>query len=120
MPVAVRSTIASTSPVSGASSTEPLTSTISAWRPVSLEVRGGDPRVLRRDAHDAEPAQRLGGRVGLAVDAWRGPSRQRAEAEVEQLVDLALALLDQDVLAGDADVGGAGLDVGRHVATGAS
>ena len=35
VPVAVRSTIASTSPVSGASSTEPLTSTISAWRPVS-------------------------------------------------------------------------------------
>ena len=33
-PVAVRSTIPSTSPVSGASSTEPLTSTISAWRPV--------------------------------------------------------------------------------------
>ena len=34
VPVAVRSTIASTSPVSGASSTEPFTSTISAWRPV--------------------------------------------------------------------------------------
>ena len=34
VPVAVRSTIASTIPVSGASSTEPLTSTISAWRPV--------------------------------------------------------------------------------------
>ena len=34
VPVAVRSTIASTRPVSGASSTEPLTSTISAWRPV--------------------------------------------------------------------------------------
>ena len=34
VPVAVRSTIASHSPVSGASSTEPLTSTISAWRPV--------------------------------------------------------------------------------------
>ena len=33
VPVAVRSTIASTRPVSGASSTEPLTSTISAWRP---------------------------------------------------------------------------------------
>ena len=35
VPVAVRSTIASASPVSGASSTDPLTSTISAWRPVS-------------------------------------------------------------------------------------
>ena len=35
VPVAVRSTIASTMPVSGASSTDPLTSTISAWRPVS-------------------------------------------------------------------------------------
>ena len=34
VPVAVRSTIASTRPVSGASSTEPLTSTISTWRPV--------------------------------------------------------------------------------------
>ena len=30
----ILATIASTSPVSGASSTEPLTSTISAWRPV--------------------------------------------------------------------------------------
>ena len=34
VPVAVRSTMPCTSPVSGASSTEPLTSTISAWRPV--------------------------------------------------------------------------------------
>ena len=34
VPVAVRSTMPSTRPVSGASSTEPLTSTISAWRPV--------------------------------------------------------------------------------------
>ena len=39
VPVAVRSTIASTMPVSGASSTEPLTSTISAWRPVSSRWR---------------------------------------------------------------------------------
>ena len=40
---------------------------------------------------------------------------QRAVAEVEQLVDLALGLLHQHVLAGDADVGRAGLDVRRHV-----
>ena len=33
--VAVMSTIASARPVIGASSTEPLTSTISAWRPVT-------------------------------------------------------------------------------------
>src|ERR687895_436186 len=38
-PVAVRSTIPSTRPVSGASSTEPFTSTISAWRPVSAKCR---------------------------------------------------------------------------------
>ena len=39
VPVAVRSTIASARPVSGASSTEPLTSTISAWRPVRSKKR---------------------------------------------------------------------------------
>src|SRR5206468_3267498 len=37
LPVAVRSTIASASPVSGASSTEPFTSTISACRPVAAK-----------------------------------------------------------------------------------
>ena len=36
-------------------------------------------------------------------------------AEVEQLVDVALGLLHEHVLAGDADVGGAGLDVGGDV-----
>ncbi len=43
-PVAVRSTIPSASPHNGASSTEPLTSTTSAWRPVranqAVAVRG--------------------------------------------------------------------------------
>ena len=38
-----------------------------------------------------------------------------AVAEVDELVDLALGLLHEHVLAGDADVRGAGLDVGGHV-----
>jgi hypothetical protein len=37
VPVAVRSTIASVRPISGAISTDPLTSTISAWRPVLVK-----------------------------------------------------------------------------------
>ena len=49
----------STRPVSGASSTEPFTSTISAWRPVLGEVLGGHARVLGGDADPAEAAQRV-------------------------------------------------------------
>ena len=39
----------------------------------------------------------------------------RTEVQVEQLVDDPVALLQQHVLAGDPEVGGAGLDVGGHV-----
>src|SRR3954470_20189905 len=82
--------------------------------PGALEEVGGGSRVLGRDTHDAEPAQRLRRRVGLLVDA-RQHQRAAAVAEVEQLEDRALGLLHQDVLAGDPDVGGARLDVGRDV-----
>src|SRR5579875_372441 len=77
------------------------------------EMLRGDPRVLGRDAHHPEPPQRL----GYAILARRAREHHRAApvAEVQQLVDLAIRLLQQDVLAGDADVGSAGRDVGRHV-----
>ena len=84
----------------------------------ALEVGGRDPRVLRRHAHHAEPPQRLG-RAVLAVDG-REHHPARPEAEVEQLVDVALGVLGEHVLAGDAEVGGARLDVGRHVGRAAS
>ena len=79
----------------------------------ALEVLAGDPRVLGRDAHHPEPPQRLG--RGILARDGREDHRARPEAEVDQLVDAALALLGQHVLAGDAQIGGAGLDVGRHV-----
>ena len=82
------------------------------------EVPRRDPRILGRDPDDAEPPQRLG--RAILAGGGREHHRARAVAEVEQLVHLALGLLDQHVLAGDADVGGSGLDIGRHVATVAS
>src|SRR4051794_38915142 len=81
--------------------------------PGALEVAGGGARVLRRDAHHSEPAQRLGGGV-VAVDG-REHHHAAPVAEVGKLVDLALHLLGEHVLAGDAEVGGARLDVGGHV-----
>ena len=100
-------------PISGASSTEPLTSITSTWRPVAFEVALGDPRVLGRDPH--HPQAPLGLAQPRVAPAAGEHHAAAAEAEVEQLVDDAVGLLEQDVLAGDADVGGAGLDVGRHV-----
>ena len=79
----------------------------------ALEVGAGDPRVLRRDPHHAEPPQRLGGAVLARDGGEHHPARP--EAEVEQLVDVALGVLGEHVLAGDPEVGGARLDVDRHV-----
>ena len=98
-------------PISGASSTEPLTSITSTWRPVRLEVALGDARVLGRDPH--HPQAPLGLAQPLVALAPGEHHAAAAEAEVEQLVDDPVGLLEQHVLAGDADVGGAGLDVGR-------
>ncbi len=76
-----------------------------------LEVALGDARVLGRDPH--HPEAPLGLAQALVAPAPGEHHAAAAEAEVEQLVDDAVGLLEQDVLAGDADVGGAGLDVGR-------
>ena len=73
------------------------------------EVARRDPRVLGRDPDHPEAPERLG-RAVLAGDR-RQHHRALAVAEVDELVDLALGLLDQDVLAGDPEIGGAGLDV---------
>ena len=78
-----------------------------------LEVALGDARVLGRDPH--HPQAPLGLPQPLVALAPGEHHATAAEAEVEQLVDDAVGLLEQHVLAGDADVGGAGLDVGRHV-----
>ncbi len=65
------------------------------------EVARRDPRVLGRDPDHPEPPQRLG-RAVLAGDR-REHHRAAAVAEVDELVDLALGLLHQHVLAGDPD-----------------
>ena len=79
----------------------------------ALEVARGDPRVLRRDAHHAEPPQRLVQPV--LARGRRDDHHARAEPQVEQLVDRPLGLLGEHVLPRDPEVGGAGLDVGRDV-----
>ncbi len=113
VPVAVRSTIASASPVRGASSTDPLTSTISAWRPVSRKWRAAIRGYLV--AIRTTPRRRRAS-CGAVRPVLAGEHHHAAAvAKVHQLVDLALGLLHEHVLAGDADVGGAGLDVGGHV-----
>ena len=115
LPVAVRSTMPSTRPVSGASSTEPFTSTISAWRPVAGEVaRRPRAGTWWRSGRGRGGAGRR--RSGRRASGAATTISHCAVAEVEQLVDLALRLLEQHVLAGDADVGRAVLHVGRHVA----
>ncbi len=78
-----------------------------------LKVLRGGLVVLRRDAHDAEPPQGLGRRIGPGDGCEDHPAG--AVAEVQQLVDLALGLLGQHVLTRDADIRCARLDVGRHV-----
>ena len=78
-----------------------------------LEVALGDARVLGRDPHHPQPPLRLAEALVAAAPGEHHPAA--AEAEVEQLVDGPVGLLEQHVLAGDADVGGAGLDVGGNV-----
>ena len=98
-------------PTSGASSIEPSSRTISTWMPRSEKYRSVRRRILGRHA-DPGP---LRGIVALPQLARLGDHQPaEAEAEVERLVDVRL-LLEQDVLADDAEVGGAVLDVGRHV-----
>ncbi len=85
-----------------------------------LEVAGGKTGVLGGDAHHPQPAQCLerGVRPGLA-----GEHHHAAPvAQVEQLIHVATGLsgvlrglLEQHVLAGDAQVGGPCLDVRRYV-----
>ena len=113
-PVAVRSTIPSTRPVSGASSTEPLTSTISAWRPLSAKWAAATRGYLV--AMRTRPRRRRASLIGSPPSRAATTMRQSPYAQVQQLVDLATGLLQQHVLAGDADVGRAVLDVGGHVA----
>ena len=114
LPLAVRSTMPSTSPVSGASSTEPFTSTISAWRPVSAKCSAATRGYLV--AMRTRPRRRRASPIGSPPVGRRHDHLAAAEAQVEQLVDLPGRLLEQHVLAGDPDVGRAVLHVGRHVA----
>jgi hypothetical protein len=77
-------------------------------------VLRGHARVFAGDAYATETPQRISDRV--APVRCRHDHLAAAVAEVEQLVDLPLRLLEQNVLARDPDVGGAVLHVGRHVA----
>ena len=112
-PVSTRSTIPSASPTSGASSTEPLTSITSAWRPLSSKWRSAIRGYLV--AIRIAPRRRSASLEAVVAATGGEHHPAAAVAEVEQLVDGPVGLLEQHVLAGDADVGGAGLDVGGHV-----
>ena len=68
--------------------------------------------VLGRDA-DARAALHGAGPVEAALRRHHHPAA--ADVEVERLVEALAAVLEQHVLAGDADVGRAVLHVGRHV-----
>ena len=68
--------------------------------------------VLGRDA-EARAALHRAGVVEAAPR--RDHHAAAADAEVERLVEALAAVLEQHVLAGDAEVGGAVLHVGRHV-----
>jgi hypothetical protein len=78
------------------------------------EVLLGDARVLGGQTDPPEPPQRLA--EGVVALAPRHDHLAVAEAEVQQLVDLAIRLLEEHVLARYPDVGRAVLDVGGHVA----
>src|SRR5262249_33153757 len=75
------------------------------------EVLLGEPRILRRYAYP-----RPLGRIVALLKLTRLGNHQAAEAEpeIERLVDVGL-LLEEDVLADDADVGGPVQHVGRKV-----
>ena len=79
----------------------------------ALEVALGGVRVLGRDSDRAEAA--LGGTelVGPGLPGDDHPAA--TEAEVGELVDGPIRLLDQHVLAGDPEVRGSRLDVRRHI-----
>src|SRR5437867_8646721 len=75
------------------------------------EVLLGQARILRRDTHPGPP-RRI---VSLPQGARLGDDQAtHAEPEVERLVHVRF-LLEQDVLAHDAEIGGAIGDVRRHV-----
>ena len=106
-------------PVSGASSTRALDLDDLDLAAGALEV------VVRRSASTWSrsascPSRRSASAAGSSPATVAKTIVQRPEAEVEQLVDAALALLGQHVLARDAEIGGARLDVGGDVATAAS
>jgi hypothetical protein len=104
-PVATRSTIQSARPTCGASSADPATLTISTWMP---------RRVLRRDLEAAQVAV-LVERALERFTRRRDHEPARAEAQVCEL-EHARGRFHEHVLADDADVRGATLDVRRDVA----
>ena len=98
-------------PTSGASSTEPCSGISSTGRSRSAKNDSARPRELRRDAQERRKRRAF----VIPVDApCRDDEPAVAEAEVGELRDVAVGL-PQHVLADDAAVGRAELDVGRHV-----
>ena len=76
------------------------------------EVLARRLHVLGRDADARAP---LHGTAPVVIAPRGDHEPAAADAEIERLVKALAAVLEQDVLAGDAEVGGAVLDVGRHV-----
>ena len=85
LPLETRSTIASASPRRGATSTEPVISTSSTATPALGEQTLGEARVDGRHAQAVEVGQRAAG----DSCGHGGLERAGAEAEPEQLVDVA-------------------------------
>src|ERR1700722_5171757 len=85
-----------------------------------LEVAGGDAGVLGGDPHHPQAPEGLGGGVGAGLAGEDHGAA--AESQVEQLVDLPApiegslgGLLEEDVLTGHPEVGGASLHIGGDV-----
>ena len=113
LPVETRSTIASASPVSGASSIEPYSLIRSTCTPLS-EKCSRAICVYLVATRIREPCRTAFGVV--EVGAHRDAHPAARDLQVERLVQALAAVLDQRVLAGHAEVGAAVLDIGRHVA----
>ena len=75
--------------------------------------------VLPRDPHifggDANTATALNRRRPIVAEAGRDHEPATSDAKIERLIQTRSTMLQQHVLAGDADVGRAVLDVRRHI-----
>ena len=111
-PVETRSTIASARPTSGASSIDPYSLIRSTCMPLAAKCSRAVRTYL---VATRMRAPRWTDRAPIVVAARGDDEPAAADAEIERLIQPFAAVLEQHVLAGDAEIGGAILNVGRHV-----